>query len=169
MAFIYQSGTLTSFAEYQDVVDLDQRLFDENEGLTDDIVDAALVRATDRLLDKIRSTDWWKTYYLRRSQGVFNTAADIPALDRDRIKAREEHFTELTACLALSEYILPKIADFGNDQNAERQKMGYYTMRSDKLFDELIVAGDWYDFDDDSTIESQERSPGAPNSLRRIR
>jgi hypothetical protein len=168
MAFIYQSGELTSFADYQDVLDLDQRIFEENEGLTDDIVDQALTRATDRLLDKIRGSDWWRTYYIRRSSASFNTVADIPAIDRDKILGRSDLFTEITVCLALSEYILPKIADFGDEANAERQKMGYYTMRTEKLYDELITAGDWYDFDGDSTVESAERSPGQVN-LRRVR
>lgn len=168
MAFITVNGTITSFAEYQDVVDMDQRLFDENEGLTDDVVEAALVKATARVLNKFRASDWWRNYYVSRSNGSFNTVADIPALDPSRILARQDEFTELTVCLALSEYILNKIADFGNDQNAERQKMGYYTMRADKLYDELIVAGDWYDFDDTGTVTSSEKQPWVVN-LRRIR
>lgn len=168
MAFIYQSGSITSFADYQDVLDLDQRLFEENEGLTDDIVEQALTKSTDRLLDRIRGSEWWRTYYLRRSSSAITTAADIPGPDRDKIIARAALITELTTCMALSEYILPKIADFGDEANAERQKMGYYTQRAEKLYDELITAGDWYDFDDDGTVESAEKSPGQYN-LRRVR
>lgn len=168
MAFIIQEGSVTSFAEFQDVLDLDQRIFEENEGLTDDIVDQALSRATDRIIDKIRSTSWWRSYYIRRSNEPFNTAADIPAVDANYIKARLDIFTELTVCMALSEYILPKIADFGDEDNAERQKMGYYAQRTERLFQELITAGDWYDFDDDGTVQSDEKSPGQTN-LRRFR
>jgi hypothetical protein len=168
MAFITSNGSITSFAEYQDIVDLDQRLFDENEGLTDDVVESALVKATARVLNKFRASNWWQNYYLTRNSANIRTAADIPALDPLKIRARQVEFTELAACLALSEYILPKVADFGNDQNAERQKMGYYTMRSDKLFDELIAAGDWYDFDNSGTISSAEKSQGVIN-LRRVR
>jgi hypothetical protein len=70
--------------------------------------------------------------------------------------------------VALSEFILPSIADFGNEDNAERQKMGYYKQKADELFGELVTAGDWYDFDDDGTIQSDEKSPGQYN-LKRVR
>jgi hypothetical protein len=46
--------------------------------------------------------------------------------------------------------------------------MGYYTQKAETLFGELISMGDWYDFDDDSTIESTEKSPGYFN-LKRVR
>jgi hypothetical protein len=70
--------------------------------------------------------------------------------------------------VALSEFILPSVADFGNEDNAERQKMGYYTQKAEKLYGELITAGDWYDFDDDDTIQSEEKQPGYYN-LKRVR
>jgi hypothetical protein len=94
--------------------------------------------------------------------------ADVPALDPDRIIARESDFTELCVFTALAEYILPSIADFGNQDSAERQKMAYYTQRAESLFGELITAGDWYDFDDSGTIASSEKSPGQFN-LKRVR
>ena len=46
--------------------------------------------------------------------------------------------------------------------------MGYYTNKADSLFDELVTAGDWYDFDDDGTVESDEKQPGQIN-LKRVR
>ena len=49
MAFVIELGTVTSFAEFQDVVNKDSRLFDANESLSDDIVDAQLIRATERI------------------------------------------------------------------------------------------------------------------------
>jgi hypothetical protein len=169
MAFITESGTVTSFAEFQDVVNKDQRLFEANEGLSDDIVEQQLIRATERILSKIRSSAWWKSYYIRRDQNtVYNTVADIPAVNPDRIKARLNDFTDLCVFTALSEFILPSIADFGNEDNAERQKMGYYTQKADTLFGELITNGDWYDFDNSGTISSDEKSPGQYN-LKRVR
>jgi hypothetical protein len=68
----------------------------------------------------------------------------------------------------LAEFILPSIADFGKEDNAERQKMGYYSQKAENLFGELIAAGDWYDFDGDNTIETDEKSPGFYN-LKRVR
>ena len=169
MAFITESGNVTSFAEFQDVVNKDQRLFEANEGLSDDIVEQQLIRATERILSKIRSSAWWKSYYIRRDQNtVYNTVADIPAVNPNRIKARLNDFTDLCVFTALSEFILPSIADFGSEDNAERQKMGYYTQKADTLFGELITNGDWYDFDNSGTISSDEKSPGQYN-LKRVR
>jgi hypothetical protein len=169
MAFIEEAGTVVSFAEFQDVVNKDQRLFEANEGLSDDIVEQQLIRATERILSKLRSSGWWRSYYVNRSTGTsLNTVADIPAVDPDRIKSRLNDFTDLCVYVALSEFILPSIADFGNEDNAERQKMGYYTQKADSLFGELITNGDWYDFDDSGTISSDEKSPGSYN-LKRVR
>ena len=168
MAFITESGTVTSFAEFQDVVNKDQRLFDSNEGLSDDVVELQLTRATERILTKLRASGWWRSYYTQRSTTALNTAADIPALNVNRIKTRFNDFTDLCVYTALAEFILPSIADFGKEDNAERQKMGYYSQKAESLFGELIAAGDWYDFDGDTTIESDEMSPGYYN-LKRVR
>jgi len=167
MAFVTESGNVTSFAEFQDVVDKDQRLFTTNESLSDDIVDAHLVRATERILAKLRASAWWKAYYVQRDTSInYKTTADIPAVNANRIKARVNDFTDLCVYTALSEFILPGVADFGNEDNAERQKMGYYTQKAETLFGELISAGDWYDFDGDATVETAEKSPGYYNPKR---
>jgi hypothetical protein len=169
MAFVEEAGAITSFAEFQDVVNKDQRLFEANEGLSDDIIETQLIRATERILTRLRSSSWWRSYYLNRNTEIsFRTVADIPALDATRIIARQNDFTDLCVYVALSEFILPSIADFGNEDNAERQKMGYYTQKANELFGELITAGDWYDFDDDGSISSEEKSPGQYN-LQRVR
>ena len=169
MAFVIELGTVTSFAEFQDVVNKDSRLFDANESLSDDIVDAQLIRATERILTKLRSSAWWRSYYVNRDNSIsLTTVADIPALDINRIIGRQNDFTDLCVFTALADFILPSIADFGNEDNAERQKMGYYTQKADSLFGELISAGDWYDFDDNGTIASTEKQPGYYN-LKRVR
>lgn len=169
MAFIKNGNTVISFAEYQDVVDQDQRIFDANEGLTDDVVELALQRATERILTKMRMTSWWKNYYVSRDSSLsYNTAADIPALNANKIIDRKNDFKDLCVFTALSEYILPNVADFSNAESAERQKMGYYTNRAEALFGELVSAGDWYDFDGSGAIASTEKSPGQYN-LKRVR
>ena len=169
MAFIIENNVTVSFAEYSDVTATDQRLFDSNEGLTDDVVETALIRATERILSRMRSTTWWRNYWLQRSpDSQVKTVADIPALDPDRIKDRQNDFTDLCVYWALSEIILPQVANFGDDGDDDKAKMGYYQNKTERLFDELITAGDWYDFNDDSTIASTEKSPGYAN-LRRIR
>lgn len=169
MPFVNDGSTITAFAEFQDVVTADQRLFEANEGLADDVIDQHLIRATERILAKVRSSAWWRNYYINRDTStVITTSADIPALDINRIIARQNDFTDLCVYTALAEFILPKVADFSNEGNAERQKMGYYTQKAESLFGELIAAGDWYDFDDSGTITSNEKSPGQYN-LKRVR
>ena len=169
MAFIKNSNTVVSFAEYQDVVDADQRIFDANEGLTDDLVESQLIRATERILVKLRDTAWWRSYYIQRDNSInYTSVADVPALNANKIIGRQNDFKDLCVFIALSEYILPNIADFGNAESAERQKMGYYTNRAEALFGELVTAGDWYDFDGSGAISSTEKSPGQYN-LKRVR
>ena len=48
------------------------------------------------------------------------------------------------------------------------KKLSYYQQKYDALFGELITAGDWYDFDGDSTLESSDYSVGYVNP-RRVR
>jgi hypothetical protein len=168
MAFIKQGNKVISFAEFQDVLDRDQRLFEANEGLEQDLVEAGLIRATERILSKIRSTAWWQSYYVNRSDlaGQFNSVADIPTPDANRIRARLNDFNDLCVYTALSEYVLPTVADFSNEADAERQKMGYYAQKAESLFGELVTGGDWYDFDNSGTITSNEKQPGAFNPKR---
>jgi hypothetical protein len=104
----------------------------------------------------------------RSTNQTFKTTADIPPVDPDKIKARTNDFTDLCVYTAMYEFILPVIADFGNEDSAERKKMGYYSQKAESLFGELISSGDWYDFDDDGTITSAEKQPGQYN-LKRVR
>jgi len=169
MAFITQDDTIISFAEADDVLSRDQRLFDSNEGLSDEIVEEALIRGTERLMNKFRSTDWWRNYYIERGiSGSIRTAADIPALDINRIKDRYNDFTDLCVYFTLGEYILPQVATFTED-DSERAKMSYYASKANELFEELVRVGDWYDFDQDGIVESKEKEPGNYDSLKRVR
>ena len=169
MAFIIETNNVISFAEYDDVVSRDQRVFENNESLSDDVVEELLIRATERIMTKLRASAWWTNYYVKRNTSTnIQTVADVPALNINRIKARTNDFTDLCVYEALGEYILPLVADFSAEDSAERQKMGYYKSKASELFGELITAGDWYDFDNDSTIEQSERDPGVYN-LKRVR
>lgn len=169
MAFMKSNGVVTSFAKYQDVVDKDATLFTDNEGLTEDVITPMLKRATERILTNLRATDWWRNYFTKRdSLTIVQTVADIPALDPNKIIERINDFTELCVVLALSDYILPKVADFSDAETSEKNKMAYYAQRSEKLFIELVTAGDFYDFDGSGTISSAEKAPGYIN-LKRVR
>jgi hypothetical protein len=169
MAFIVENDNVISFAEYDDLFARDSRVIENNESLTDDVVEDLLIRATERILTKLRLTQWWMDYYMRiAEQTTYRTRADIPALDPNKIADRQNDFTDLCVYTALAEFILPKVADFGNEDDAERNKMGYYQNKADSLFQELVTVGDWYDFDDDASISSLEKEPGRIN-LKRIR
>ena len=168
MAFIISGGNVISFAEYEDVTARDQRLFEANEGLTDVIVESALERSTQRILSQIRSSDWWRSYYIRKTGTAQSTmnSVDIPELDPNKIKARTADFTDLCVYHALAETLLPKVADFGNTDTAERQKIGFYDEKYRALLSELITAGDWYDFDGAGTVTSDEKYKGRVNLVR---
>ena len=169
MAFIKNGSTVVSFAEYQDVLDTDKRLFEANEGLTEDLVEQFLIRSTERILDLIRANDWWRDLYF---QGVANpqlrTVADLPVVNPSQIIARSSDFTELCVMYALWNYLYPYIADFSKEDNAERAKIGFYQGKFQLRFDELINAGDWYDQNDDGTVASIEKMPGR-YAMRRVR
>jgi hypothetical protein len=173
MAFITSGSTVISFAEYVDVTATDQRLFEANEGLDSVTVEDALERATTRILAKIQATDWWRAYYVRQSGSTINSniftsgLISVPAPVGAKIKARQADFTDLCVYFTLAEILLPKIADFGNADTAERQKIGFYDEKFRALFKELIEAGDWYDFSGDNTITAAEKEPNRQNLVRR--
>lgn len=171
MAFIQQGTTVYSFAEYADVVAIDQRLFDANEGLTQDRVEETLVRSTERILDVIRNSDWWKSYYISKTpnwsnQVVLGQAVGMPALDPNLIRARRNDFTDLCVFYALSQYLYPSVADFGNPDSAERQKIGFYDTKYRDLLKDLLDDGDWYDFDASGTVDKGDKYPMRTNIVR---
>ena len=169
MAFLLISNNVAAFAEYEDVQIADERLFATNEGLTETIIEDALIKATGRILSRFRSSDWWVRYYTSRSPNAeIRTVADVPPLNPNRIQDRKQDFTDLCIAVALSDYILPRVADFGTTDNAEQRKMAYYAQRGEKLYAELLVAGDWYDFDGLGVVTSAEKQPWVYN-LKRIR
>lgn len=164
MAFIRSGTTVISFAEYQDVVDKDQRLFDENEGLTDQIIEDILVRSTERILAQLKNTEWYRTLAL--AYGA--SALTIPSLSPTKIVSNQNDFTDLCVYHALYEYILPKIADFGNENNAEKVKIDFYQQKYSVLFDELIRTANWYDYDGSGAIDTEEFID-VPVNYRRVR
>ena len=162
MAFIATSTVFYSFAEYSDVTSQDARLFVANEGLTQSIVEDLLVKSSNRILSQIRATAWWQQYFLDQDGGAttIKSKADIPTPSGLKIIASKADFTDLCVYHCMYTYILPKVANFGNEDNEERQKIGFYENRYTQLFEQLITAGDWYDFDGDGTISSTEMEPG---------
>jgi hypothetical protein len=171
MAFILSGSTVTSFAEYEDVLAIDQRLFEANEGFTEVIVEDALIKSTTRILNKIKSSDWWRSYYVRQTGGsdtsiYTSTLISVPAPVGARILTRRDEFSDMCVYFALSEYLYPKVADFGNTDSAERQKIGFYDEKYRQMFKDLLEAGDWYDFNNGGTISASEKAPSRQNLVR---
>jgi hypothetical protein len=175
MAFINPNNTgVIAFAEYEDVTSTDQRLFEANEGIADaTMVEDLTIKATNRILQLIRNTSWWKHYYLvegseaqRIATQTRNGYVDAPLPNANLIAARQADFTDLCVYFTLYEYLLPKVADFSSQDNAEVQKIGVYRTKFDKLFQELIEDGTWYDFDDSGTVTKDEKMPTRLNLVR---
>lgn len=173
MAYIIVGGNTLAFAEYSDVTERDQRLFEANEGIADaDIVEGFTERATTKILYLIKDTDWWKSYYLRQSgSGTVNYNTlfgilDVPVPNANKFIGRQQDWTDLCVYYTMYEYLLPKIADFSNEDNAEYKKVGFYREKFNKLFAQLIAAGDWYDFAGGGTITDSEKAPTTVNLVR---
>lgn len=165
MAFIVSGGNVVSYAEALDVRDKDQRLFESNEidftnvpdtpGSLDNYIEDLTTKATDRINQKIRASARWREFLGHVGEGY--DLDNIPAFNPDRILARKPDFTDMCAYYTLKEYLLPKIADFGNPESSEVQKIQYYDDKFNELFTELLGMFDWYDNDDDGTVEDGEK------------
>ena len=173
MAFITLTGNVISFAEYSDVTQTDQRVFEANEGIADSTtVEDLTEKATNRILQLIRNTSWWRGYYLTEATEAQRIATntrstpDVPLPNPNLILGRRADFTDLCVYFTLYQYLLPKVADFTQQDTAEATKIGVYRTKYDELFRELIEDGTWYDFNADGTITSTEKLPTRTNLVR---
>jgi hypothetical protein len=57
----------------------------------------------------------------------------------------------------LKEYLYPKIADFGNPESGEVQKINFHDSKFNELFTEKLAVIIWYDVDNDGNVESGEQ------------
>jgi hypothetical protein len=166
MAFITVNGSVTSYAEADDVRDKDQRVFEANEinfsdapenpATLDEYVEDLAAKATQRISQKIRASSQWRGY-LGYTDSGYNTINNIPEFNPDLILGRQSDFTDLCAYYTLKEYVYPKIADFGNPESSEVQKIQYFESKFTDLFEELLAMMDWYDLDDSGAVDLDER------------
>ena len=170
MAFLTDgSGNVISFAEYTDIVQTDQRIFESNNlkipaesgFLTiQDFVEDMLQKSTDRILLKIKASTWWRGYNL--SQGNSYDVDDIPnvnpnLIDPSNTLNRRPQFTTMCVYYCFKEYLMPLFAEFGNEESPEVAKIRYYDVKFNDLFTELLAIADWYDFNADGTIQADEK------------
>jgi len=167
MAFITDGGgNVISYAEALDVRDKDQRVFEANEidftnvpdipGSLDNYIEDLTQKSTNRINQKIRASARWREYLDYTGVGIddFNS---IPPIDMDLIISRKPDFTDMCCYYTLKEYLLPKIADFGNPESPEVQKIQYYDNKFNDLFTELLDILDWYDQDNSGASDSDEK------------
>lgn len=170
MAFITDGGgNVISFAEYTDIVQKDQRIFESNNlkipeesGFVSvqDFVEDMLQKSTDRILLKIKTSQWWRGYNL--SQGNSYDVNDIPnvnpnLIDPGNTLGRRQQFTDMCAYYCFKEYLMPLFAEFGNEESPEVAKITYYDAKFNDIFTELLAVADWYDFDADGTVQADEK------------
>jgi len=167
MAFnLNAGGNFISFANYSELTSRDQRLFEANEGLTSAVCEPLLTQASDRILVKIKQTEWWREYQFDLDSSLERDPRLLPDVNVYRIKGSEQDFKDLNIYFALAEYILPRVADFGNPESAEVAKINFYRDQFNTLFKEVIENGSWYDYDNDGTIEKDEKVPNITNRVR---
>lgn len=165
MAFITSGSTVLAYAEAVDVRDKDQRLFEQNEINFTDVPDAPgnlqnyiedlTQKSTARINQKIRASAQWREYL-----GFVGNGYDInsiPDFNPSRILARKSDFTDMCCYYTLKEYLIPKVADFGNPESAEVQKIQYFENKFNDLFNELLAMMDWYDNDADGSVQDDEK------------
>jgi len=167
MAFITNvSGNVISYAEAVDVKDKDQRVFESNEidftnvpdtpGSLDNYLEDLTTKSTARINEKIRASARWRQYLGYAGSG-YDSIDNIPAFNSDNIVDRKSDFTDMCSYYTLKEYLLPKIADFGNPESPEVQKISYYDNKFSDLFEELMNMFDWYDNSGDGTVSDGEK------------
>lgn len=165
MAFIQNGGVVLSYCDASDIRSADQRTFDANELVLDGLpldpenVDQYLedlaVKATARINQRIRASQQWRRYLGFVGEAI--NPNNVPEFEAGKILARQQDFSEMCAYYTLKEYLLPKVADFGNPESAEVQKIKYFESKFNDLFTELLGMMDWYDFDGSGAIDEGER------------
>lgn len=172
MAFIVDGqNNVISFAEYTDVLQKDQRLFEANElqipaesGFADvtEFVEDMLEKSTKRILLKMKASTWWQAYNAYVGTPV-NDLNVLPSVNPNRIDpgdalGRRQQFTDMCVYYCFKEYLLPLIADFSTDESPDVNKIKYYDSKFNDLFNELLSMADWYDSDGDGSVENAEKA-----------
>jgi hypothetical protein len=172
MAFITDGGgNVVSFAEFTDVIQKDQRFLEANEitvpaesGFVDDtdFIEDMLEKSTSRILLKIKASTWWQSYNSYVGNAITNLN-NIPNVNPDLIDpgnalGRRQQFTDMCVYYCMAQYLLPLIADFGNEENSTFQKINYYDAKFTDIYNELISIADWYDYDNSGTVDADEKA-----------
>ena len=87
----------------------------------------------------------------------------------DETKLTEAQFTRVAVFRVLAEYALPQLTKWNADGDEDKFQvmMKHYQNRYKTEFAELLLDGIEYDFDDDGTVQDDER--GSIHSVRMVR
>jgi len=167
MSFITTGGNITSYADYLDIRGTDQRIFEANTfdinnvpgapADLDEYLDDLATAATTRINQKIKSSVRWREYLGYATTQGYSSLETIPDFNPNLILSRQADFTSMCVAYVLKEYLLPKIADFGNPESPEVQKIQFYDNKFNDLFTELTNIFDYYDSDSDGSIQDDEK------------
>lgn len=110
-------------------------------------------KARDDVLRKLRS-EWWskaKTYYAFPGNSKY--------AEMDETKLNESQFTRVAVFRVLSEYALPQLTKWNNENEEDKFQvmMKHYEKRYKTEFEEILLDGVEYDFDDDGVVQDDER------------
>ena len=158
------SSNVLAFAEAEDIFNLDQRLFESNEisfaksgtaaTTQSEYFDILCQRATDRIVTRMQASPQWANYTSAQS---LNTAASIlPPVNKNLILGNLQDWTDMCSSYVMKEMLLPKVADFGNPESSEVNKINFYETKFNELFNEKLSVIVWYDANADASITSSD-------------
>ena len=157
-------NNVLAFAEAEDIFNLDQRLFEANEisfaesgtGATTlaEYLDILCQRATDRITTRMQASPEWASY--TSSKNLVDSNSLLPPVNKNLILGNLQDWTDICASYVFKEYLLPKVADFGNPESSEVNKINFYETKSNELFSEKLAVINWYDADADASITSSD-------------
>ena len=157
------SGNVIAFAEAEDIYNLDQRLFEANEISFADSGTAATTiseyfdilcqRATDRITTRMQASPEWSNY--TSAQNLTSTSI-LPPVNKNLILGNLQDWSDLCSSYVMKEMLLPKVADFGNPESSEVNKINFYETKFNELFSEKLAVINWYDANADASITSSD-------------
>ena len=123
-----------------------------------DDFDSYHAKAREDILRKLR-TQWWAR--ARNSQMKADSIRTAEQLEMDESLLSESQFTRCAVYRVLAEYALPQLTKWNADGDEDKFQvmMMHYRKKFEEEFNNILLDGVDYDFDDDGTIENAEKQP----------
>ena len=123
-----------------------------------DDFDAYHSKAREDILRRLR-IEWWVR--ARNSQMKADSIRTAEHLEMDVTLLNEAQFTRCAVYRVMSEYVLPQLTKWNSegDEDKFQVMMAHYRKKYDEEFNQILIDGVEYDFDDDGTVEDAEKQP----------